>query len=210
MDVIISTKNNHKLVEISEILEGAPINLLSLSDFKGLQDVIEDGKTFEENAAKKAVETAKTLNKWTLGDDSGLVIDALGGAPGILSARYAENSEARIVRVLREMRDVPEAERTARFVCAVALSDPHGDFMLVKGICEGSILFSPRGGGGFGYDPIFLVQGSDKSMAELSMIEKNSISHRGKALSYIKPILLNLSKYQPEKLAELKKISGLI
>jgi XTP/dITP diphosphohydrolase len=154
-------------------------------------DPIENGETFEENSLIKAKEAWKLGKTWTLADDSGLCIDALDGAPGIHSARYAETPQARIDRVLDEMQGVEN--RSARFKCCMTLLNPEGEVAFsYTGVCEGSIINGQRGINGFGYDPIFLLEGTDKTMAELSEEEKNEVSHRGKALravlSYIQMV----------------------
>lgn len=206
MEIIIATKNNHKLDEMLSILKDVKINFKSLKDYPNIAEIKEDGKTFEENAIKKAVETAAISRLWTLGDDSGLVVDALNGAPGIFSSRYANTTEERIERVLKEMKDVPNEKRSARFVCCAVLSDPNGKYIIEKGICEGRILYGQRGNCGFGYDPIFYIENAMKSMAELSMNEKNIISHRGLAFAKLKPYLICLSKYNPKDITELKNL----
>jgi len=147
-------------------------------------DPIEDGETFEENSLIKAKEAWKISNTWSLADDSGLCINALAGAPGIHSARYAETPQARIDRVLAEMKGVDN--RQACFKCCMTLINPQGEVeFCFTGVCEGSIIETQRGINGFGYDPIFLLKDSKKTMAELTDSEKNNVSHRGKALSAV-------------------------
>lgn len=202
MKIVLASSNEHKVKEINAIVstfpliremaeEGTTTNKLEFilppSDF----DPIEDGQTFEENSLIKAKAAWELSKTWTLADDSGLCIDALKGAPGIHSARYAETPQARINRVLKEMKGIKN--RTARFKCCMTLINPQGEIAFsYTGICEGSIIEGQRGVNGFGYDPIFLLENSNKTMAELSEEEKNRVSHRGKALNaileYIKKI----------------------
>lgn len=212
MKIVLASSNEHKVKEINAIVQKShserseesqgygdssvdnqPQND-SIIEFilppKGF-DPIEDGETFEENSLIKAQEAWKLGKTWTLADDSGLCIDALDGAPGIHSARYAETPQKRIDRVLNEMKGVEN--RTARFKCCMTLLNPQGEIALsYTGICEGSIIREQRGINGFGYDPIFLVAGTDKTMAELSEEEKNEISHRGKALKEVLKYLSNI------------------
>ena len=181
MKIILASSNKHKVKEINAIVSSSNIEfILPPQDF----DPIENGKTFEENSlikAKAAWELGKT---WTLADDSGLCIDALNGAPGIHSARYAETPQARIDRVLKEMHS--SNNRSACFKCCMTLLNPDGEVAFsYTGVCEGSIVETQRGINGFGYDPIFLVDGTNKTMAELSEDEKNEISHRGRALKEV-------------------------
>ena len=188
MKIVLGSSNPHKVKEINEIVADTGITfILPPEGF----DPDETGKTFEENAyikAKSAWELSKT---WALADDSGLCIDALDGKPGIYSARYDETPQKRIDRVLRELDGINN--RTARFVCHMTLINPEGNIALsCEGICEGSIVKKQRGINGFGYDPIFLVNGDNRTMAELSDNEKNKVSHRSKALNQIINYLKNL------------------
>ena len=188
MRIVLASSNPHKVKEVNAIVEGLGIEfILPPEGF----DPIEDGKTFEENSLIKAKAAWELGNTWTLADDSGLCIDALGGAPGIHSARYAENPQARIDRVLHELRDVEN--RSARFKCCMTLLNPEGEVAFsYTGVCEGSIIKEQRGVNGFGYDPIFKIEGSELTMAELSEDEKNKISHRGKALNEVVKYLKNV------------------
>jgi XTP/dITP diphosphohydrolase len=184
-NLLIATRNAKKKRELQAILSAWNVQLLTLDDIKGMPEVEEDGSTFVENAAKKAETIARLSGCITLADDSGLVVDALNGAPGVFSARFAgaeANDENNNRKLLKMMQDVPEEERTARFVCVIAVAGPQGLINTVQGVCEGKIDLAPRGNGGFGYDPLFIPSGFDKSFAELSDAEKNKISHRGKAL----------------------------
>lgn len=179
MEFIIATHNADKIQEFRRILEPLSIKAVSAD----LPEVEETGATFAENAYLKAISAFHAAGKPAVADDSGLEVDALGGAPGIYSARYAgENAtnEQRIAKLLNELGDVPEEKRTARFVCAICCILPNGDLLTARGECPGKIAFVPRGTDGFGYDPIFLT--GEKTFAELSAEEKDDISHRGKAL----------------------------
>ncbi|MDP6779337.1 MAG: XTP/dITP diphosphatase [Candidatus Latescibacteria bacterium] len=189
--LVVATGNLGKLKEIREILGGAA-NLLTLQDFPDLPEIVEDGDTFKANAIKKARTVASLTGHPALGDDSGLEVDALDGAPGVYSARYAGESAtdgANNDKLLSRLRDVPETERTARFRCVVAVALPDGTAQVAEGSCEGRILEAPRGNGGFGYDPLFLVPKLARSFAELPPTEKNRISHRGRALKNARPII---------------------
>ena len=178
MKIVLATSNEHKVKEINAIVAGTGVEFVLPP--KGF-DPIEDGLTFEENSKIKAIEAWKVSNTWSLADDSGLCINSLGGKPGIYSARYADTPQSRINRVLKEMDG--QTDRTACFKCAMTLVNPNGDVVFAyTGVCEGSIIDSQRGVNGFGYDPIFLLKNSTKTMAELSDDEKNKVSHRSKAL----------------------------
>lgn len=199
MKIVLATSNKHKVQEINDIVnnsiplleERAGVRCQQVFDSKiefilppeGF-DPIEDGETFEENSRIKALAAWEISKNWSLADDSGLCIKALGGKPGIHSARYAETPQKRIERVLNEMQGIKE--RDAEFVCAMTLVNPEGKVVFsCKGICEGSITEKPTGVNGFGYDPIFLVKDDKRTMAELSEKEKNQISHRSRALEQI-------------------------
>ena len=188
MKIVLASSNVHKVKEINAIVFGLGIEfILPPAGF----DPIEDGDTFEENSLIKARAAWELGKTWTLADDSGLCIDALNGAPGIHSARYANTPQARIDRVLTEMAGVEN--RSARFKCCMTLINPQGEVAFsYTGVCEGSIINEQRGLNGFGYDPIFLLEGSTKTMAELSEDEKNQISHRGKALTAVLKYLKNV------------------
>jgi XTP/dITP diphosphohydrolase len=183
MKLLIATRNSHKLNEIRAIFNMPSIELVSVSDFPSLPEVEEDGSTFESNAIKKAVILAITTKLWTLADDSGLQVDCLNGEPGIRSARYAGEPvdyAANNLKLLKAMKEV--AVRTARFCCAIALSSPTGRSQVVVGKCEGRIIGENRGKEGFGYDPLFVPEGHDKTFAEMDNTLKNRISHRAVAL----------------------------
>ncbi len=189
MKIVLASSNEHKVKEINAISNGYGIEFVLPPD--GF-DPVEDGETFEENSYIKARAAWEISKTWSLADDSGLCIDALGGKPGIYSARYADTAQARIDRVLKELDGVEN--RTAHFECAMTLLNPDGEVAFAcKGICEGSIVDSQRGGHGFGYDPIFLLKGTEKTIAELPDEEKNKVSHRSKALKQV----LEYLKSQP-------------
>lgn len=186
MKLVLATRNSGKVREISEMLEvHNEIELLSLNDYPGAPDVVEDGITYEENAIKKAATLAEYTGHLTLADDSGLEVDFLHGVPGVHSARYAgENAsdQDRIAKLLGALQDVPDDQRSARFTCVVAIAAPLSESEIVRGVCEGHISHMPRGETGFGYDPVFVPMGYDKTFAELGDNIKNQISHRAKAL----------------------------
>ncbi len=200
MKLVIATKNRNKIIEIADKLSplGNPV-ILSIADFGELPDIIEDGMSFEENARKKAVGISRFTGLPALADDSGLVIDALNGEPGIYSARYggSELSDTdRNLLVLEKMKDVPDEKRTARFVCVMALALPEGDIHVSEGVCEGKILTEMRGVHGFGYDPIFFLPELGMTMAELTLDVKNTISHRARALEKTREIIESIDAIQ--------------
>ncbi|MDA1192630.1 MAG: RdgB/HAM1 family non-canonical purine NTP pyrophosphatase [Candidatus Poribacteria bacterium] len=195
MSFVLATENLHKRDEIAAILarlgvKGVPI--CTLRDVPSLSSPVEDGATFAENARIKAFHVSKTTGGYALADDSGLCVDALNGAPGIHSSRYAgENATDadRIAKLLRELRDVPDEKRRARFVCAMALTHGHEIIAETEGVCEGRIALNPAGSDGFGYDPVFYLPDRARTLAEVGPEEKNRISHRFKALNAIAPTL---------------------
>lgn len=192
--LLLATTNEHKLNEFRVIFRELPFTLLSLRDLQIDLDVEETGTTFAENAILKARTYAQMADMLALADDSGLEIDALGGAPGIYSARFAgrETTYAERFRLLfARLQDMPLSERTARFRCAIALAEPSGYTRVVEGAIEGLITDPPRGENGFGYDPIFLVPEFGKTTAELAPAEKNRISHRGRAAEAARRLLEN-------------------
>jgi XTP/dITP diphosphohydrolase len=193
--IVLATRNRGKLEEVRRALLGSPLEVECMED-AGVDPALElqePEATFEGNALSKARQLQERLSGWALADDSGLEVDALGGAPGVRSARYAgaptgragssDRDRANTAKLLAALAGVPATRRTARFVCALALLGPTGACWQVRGACEGRILEAPRGHGGFGYDPVFLPEGFDRSMAELDLEEKNRISHRGRALA---------------------------
>jgi XTP/dITP diphosphohydrolase len=184
--LLIATQNQGKLRELEEMLSDLPYRLISLSEYPEIKAITEIGNTFTENACMKAQGYAQQTRLLTLADDSGLEVHALGGAPGVRSARYAgegASDEARATKLLGEMTAFKGAHRRARFVCVIALSDAAGSIVhTATGVCEGQIAEKPSGTGGFGYDPVFLPNGYEKTFAELSASTKNQISHRASAL----------------------------
>lgn len=184
MKLVIATRNQHKLEEIRAIFHVPGLEVASALDFPDVPDVVEDGVTFESNAIKKAVTLARATGLWAMADDSGLEVDALGGAPGVYSARYAGEPvsyKANNEKLLRELAAAPS--RAARFRCVIALSDPAGRAETVEGRCEGAIASAERGAGGFGYDPLFIPEGHRQTFSEMPSAAKNAISHRGRALA---------------------------
>ncbi len=190
--ILIATKNQGKVKEFEALLAPLGYHVSSLFDFPDSLDVEETGKTFEENAILKAEAISNQYQMMTIADDSGLEIDYLNGEPGVFSARYAgpkKDDQENINKVLEKMMNVEKKDRGARFVCALAISVPTQQTQTVVGTCEGYIAEKQKGLSGFGYDPIFCLKGSDKTMAELSKQEKNQISHRADALRKIKDLL---------------------
>lgn len=194
-EIIIATKNQGKAKEFVRMFKPLGFDVKTLLDFPELEDVEETGTTFEENATLKAETISKVLGRIVIADDSGLAIDALDGRPGIYSARYAgeeKSDEANMEMVLKELENVPDPDRTARFHCALAVATPNRETFTVEGTCEGIILREKRGTHGFGYDPIFFVVEKDKAMAELMPEEKAQISHRARALQQLENQLPSL------------------
>lgn len=192
--LVLSSRNNYKLAELKGLLSDLDVQILSLKDFPEMPPVAEDGKTFKENAAKKALAAAQYTRLLALADDSGLEVDALNGQPGVFSARFSgegATDEANNAKLLELLRDVPEGKRTARFRCAIAIATPEGEISYAEGACEGMIAFAPRGTNGFGYDPLFMPDGfGGRTFAELLPGEKNAISHRGRALAAARQLLV--------------------
>lgn len=186
MMLVLATGNAHKGREISEILqEEIDIKIKMLSDYPGLVLPPESGNTYQENATIKALYVSKATGHWALGDDSGLEVSALNGAPGLFSARFAgkkATDQDNRQKLLKEMRGLPEGKRQARFICCMAIANPQGETKRITGICDGEITGSESGKSGFGYDPIFYYSPLKKTFAELNHEEKNKISHRGKAV----------------------------
>src|SRR6266404_1346495 len=184
--LVVGTQNHGKLQELRQLLADLPLQLYGLTDFPNIQAILETGATFIENACLKAVGYATQTGRLTLADDSGLEVDALGGAPGILSSRYAGEGASdadRMEKLLAELSNNSVAERSARFVSAVVIADGAGKILNVSvGTCDGRIDFAARGSGGFGYDPVFIPNGYDQTFAEMKPETKNEISHRARAL----------------------------
>jgi len=193
--ILIATGNAHKAGEIREILGGMAIEWKTTDDWPAFTEVEENGITYEENAAMKARAWQERTGVWTLADDSGLEVDALGGRPGLRSARYGRNDAERIAKLLGELAAVPAEKRTARFVCAACLCGPGGTMHRTRGVLEGRIGFDHRGNGGFGYDPVFVPEGFDgRHLAELTVETKNRISHRARAMTALKGTLEGLTQ----------------
>lgn len=195
LKLVVASRNKDKVREIKAILGDLPVEVLSLEDFPEVASVEEDGSTFEENALKKALHVWNHTQMATLADDSGLEVDALDGEPGVRSARYAgdehdyqKNNE----KLLKLLKDVPKSQRKARFVCVAVLVTPRGKIVMHRGEVEGEIVDQPRGAGGFGYDPVFLLPHLGKTVAELDEGTKNKVSHRARALQGIKTFLIGL------------------
>lgn len=192
MELVIATKNKKKIEEIKRITSDLNIKILTYDDFPEFPDVVEDGATFRENAAKKSLAIAKFTGKPVLSDDSGLEVYALGGAPGIFSARFAgesANDSENVKKLLEIMKHLKNKDRRARFVCCIALAMPDLKTYFFEGTVEGRIIKEPRGQNGFGYDPVFVPIGSRRTFAEMSDKEKDSISHRGRALLKLRKFL---------------------
>jgi XTP/dITP diphosphohydrolase len=197
--ILVASGNPGKLAELKSML-GDGIKWVGLSDFSPIEEIEEDGATFAENARKKALGYARATGLWTIADDSGLVVDALGGEPGVKSARFSgEKASDRglldhknMEKVLKLLKGVPAESRTARFVCHLCLASPEKVLLETEGTLEGVIAKEERGENGFGYDPIFFVPELNKTVAELSREEKNGISHRGNAIRKLKPLLKEL------------------
>jgi XTP/dITP diphosphohydrolase len=197
VNLVLATRNKGKVREIGSALAISSLTFQSLNDFPNLPEVIEDGSSFLENALKKARTVSKHLQLPVLADDSGLEVDILKGAPGILSARFSglkatdqENNQ----KLLTLLQGVPEEKRTARFVCVLVLYEPSGQWVQTEGICEGLITLVPRGDQGFGYDPIFYLSEFQRTMAQLPLETKNQISHRARALEKMRPHLFSFMK----------------
>ncbi|MBE9537058.1 MAG: XTP/dITP diphosphatase [Proteobacteria bacterium] len=195
-EVLLATRNKGKVKEFQSLLDGLGLTFRTLDDFPNTAEVREDGTSFEANAIKKASEYSKATGMIAIADDSGLVVDALDGGPGVYSSRYAgdaadddDNNE----KLILAMKGFPKGRRGAAFVCVVAAARPDGSTITSEGRCEGEIISSKKGGGGFGYDPLFYIPGFGCTMAELASDKKNEISHRGKAVKKFKDRFLDFS-----------------
>ncbi|MGV1100838.1 XTP/dITP diphosphatase [Thiovibrio sp. JS02] len=203
--LVLATKNKGKLKEFQELVKDFPVEIRSLADFGPIPEAVEDGQTFDDNAYKKAHFTAKVLGLPAIADDSGLVVEALAGAPGVYSARYAgeKASDAEnIAKLLKEMQGVKN--RKAAFHCVISIAVPGGPALTYEGRCEGEILEEPRGTDGFGYDPVFYYPELGKTFAELSMEEKNKVSHRGRAMAEVAAEFEMILKWLKQRLDEEK------
>ncbi|MHC4155108.1 MAG: XTP/dITP diphosphatase [Planctomycetota bacterium] len=197
--ILVATTNPGKIAELKAMLD-IDVELVGLADFEGIAEIEEDGATFAENARKKAMGYAKATGLWTVADDSGLVVDALDGAPGVKSARFSGEKDKNrtlldhrnMAKVLKLLEGVPAEKRTARFVCALCLASPEKILIETEGTLEGLIAEQEMGENGFGYDPIFILPDLNKTVAQLTRKEKNAISHRGNAIRKLKPVLIGL------------------
>jgi XTP/dITP diphosphohydrolase len=191
--LVVGTRNRKKCSEILEILGDLDLELRDLTHYPDAPEVIEYGATFEANSKKKATELAKSLGQWVLGEDSGLVVPGLNGRPGVYSARYAGqqgDDAANNARLLAELAPLPEDRRAAYYICTAALANPAGEVQaVVEGRCHGVITREQRGGGGFGYDPLFLIPEFHQTFGELSARVKHALSHRARALERLRPAL---------------------
>lgn len=195
LELVVATKNKKKLAEVKTLLKDFGLKISSLADYKNLPRIIENGKSFQENAVKKAVKIAAATGKLTLGEDSGLCVDALGGDPGVYSARFSgKNKDDRQnnLKLLKLLKGLPLSKRKAHYVCAVALANKNGLIGVVEGRCNGLIGFELKGRHGFGYDPLFVIPKHRKTFGELDERIKHKLSHRYRAL---KKIRIFLNKY---------------
>jgi XTP/dITP diphosphohydrolase len=197
--LVIATRNRGKLVEIQRIFSGLELELRPLVDLPGAPEVVEDGSTFLDNAVKKARTIAEWSGQLTLADDSGLEVAALGGRPGVYTARFGGpglSARQRCLYLLEQLREVPEAERQAVFRCVAVLADPAGPMLVREGCCAGMIGYELRGEQGFGYDPLFVIRPLGRTLAELSPEDKDRVSHRAQAMRALRPALAALAAGQ--------------
>jgi XTP/dITP diphosphohydrolase len=203
--IVLATRNAGKVKELQQLLQEFPVQIKNLNDFGPIPKVEEDGATFDDNAYKKASFAAKVLGLPTIADDSGLVVEALGGAPGVMSARYAgENAtdQENIEKLLEEMEG--KTDRGAAFECVISIAVPSGPALTYEGRCEGEIATEPKGVSGFGYDPVFYFPEYGKTFAELTSEEKNKVSHRGKALAQVAAEFDKILAWLKARLAEVR------
>lgn len=201
--VVLATTNQNKVKEFKQFVSGFPIEVKSLADFGPLPEAVEDGLTFDENAYKKARHYAKVLGIPAIADDSGLVVEALSGAPGVYSARYAGDDASdrqNCEKLLKHMEGV--TNRKASFVCVLSIAVPSGPALTYEATCDGIILTEPRGSNGFGYDPLFYYEPLNRTFAELSVEEKNTVSHRGKVLAELSSEFGKVMKWLEQRLME--------
>lgn len=207
LTLVIATRNPGKTKEIQDLLKGFPIDIKNLDDFGPIPEVVEDGETFDDNAYKKSSFTARVLGLPALSDDSGLCVDALDGAPGVYSARYAgENATdaENCAKLLAELKG--RENRNASFKCVISIAVPTGAALTYEGSCDGIILESPRGENGFGYDPVFFFPSHNKTFAEISREEKSYVSHRGKALRELRNEFDKAIKWIRQQMPEEERI----
>ena len=194
--IVLGSRNRKKSREVAEILAPHGVEVIGIAEFPKIPEVVEDGATFAENAAKKAVEPAVQLGRWVIGEDSGLMVDALGGRPGVFSARFSgpnATDESNNQKLQAELSGVPMERRTAAYICTIAIADPTGAVRLTaEGRCSGLILEEARGDNGFGYDPYFFVREYHRTFGELAARVKHQISHRARAFASFIPGLLQL------------------
>ena len=205
MVLVLATRNQGKIREFQEILQDCPVELLSLADFGPIPEPTEDGEDFDDNAYKKALFIAKVLGFPAIADDSGLVVEALGGAPGVRSARYAGDNASNadnLKKLLKKMEGV--TNRKAAFECVISIAVPSGPALTYEGRCEGEITTDLKGESGFGYDPVFFYPPLKKTFAELPLIEKNKVSHRGKALAQMAAEIDKVLVWLNHRLKEVK------
>lgn len=192
-ELVLASRNRKKSAEIDELLRPLGIHVRPVSDFPDVPDVVEDGDTFAANAAKKAAEVATQTQRWAIGEDSGLMVDALGGEPGVYSARYAGepcDDAANNAKLVAALQGIPPEKRTARYVCNVAVADPSGNLRAqVQATCRGRIVDDARGTNGFGYDPHFLITELHRTFGELPAVVKRHLSHRARAFARLLPEL---------------------
>jgi XTP/dITP diphosphohydrolase len=191
-ELVLATRNRHKGEELSALLADLGIRIHTLEEFPDAPEVVEDGETCEANAIKKATAAARHTGMLAVADDTGLMVEALDGRPGVFAARYAGEHatyEDNWRKLLQELKDVPRERRRARFITVAAMARPSGDVKAVEGVLDGLITDAPAGSQGFGYDPVFLVPELGRTLAQLTPEEKNRISHRGRALAKVKEVL---------------------
>lgn len=201
--VVLATTNQNKVKEFKQFVSDFPVEVKSLADFGPLPEAVEDGLTFDDNAYKKALHYAKVLGMPAIADDSGLVVEALSGAPGVHSARYAGETatdQQNCQKLLREMEGV--TNRKASFVCVLSIAVPSGPALTYEATCDGTILTEPRGRSGFGYDPLFYYEPLNKTFAEIGMEEKNKVSHRGKVLAELSSEFDKVMKWLEQRILE--------
>lgn len=197
IELVIASRNKKKVKEIKQLLNGLGVELIYLYDYKKAPYIAENGKTFKENAIKKAMKIARFTKKLSLGEDSGLEVSALDGKPGVHSSRFSgreKNDLKNNLKLLELLGDLPLNKRKARYVCSVALADKNGLVDVVEGSCCGLIGFNMRGSSGFGYDPLFIIPNYKKTFAQLGLRIKHKISHRSRALKKIRSLIFRLSK----------------
>ena len=203
--IVLATRNAGKAKEFQELLKDFPVEIKNLNDFGPIPEVEEDGATFDDNAYKKAAFAARVLGLPAIADDSGLVVEALGGAPGVKSARYAAEDatdEENIQKLLGQMAGINN--RSAAFECVISIAVPSGPALTYEGRCQGEITNEPKGVSGFGYDPVFFFPEYGKTFAELTSAEKNRVSHRGKALAQVAAEFDKILAWLEARLAEAK------